>query len=142
MSVKDRLKDFIKNEGITIAEFEKSINAANGYVNSISKGIGKDKMLLILEKYPKLDPQWLIYGKEPLNIKGNRNITNTGHIGGEIITESNIGYKDTKELEAENERLKMLLTEKDTEINRLNNELLKAKDEIIQLLRSQSVKAE
>lgn len=141
MSVKNRLKEFIKNEGITIADFEKSINAANGYVNSISKGIGKDKMLLILEKYPNIDPQWLIYGKEPLTIKGDRNITNTGHIGGKIISESNIGNKETKELEAEVERLKSLLIEKEAQLS-IKDELLKAKDDIIQLLRSQSVKSE
>lgn len=141
MSVKNRLKEFIKNEGITIAEFEKSINAANGYVNSISKGIGKDKMLLILEKYPNIDPQWLIYGKEPLTIKGDRNITNTGYIGGKIISESNIGNKETKELEAEVERLKSLLIEKEAQLS-IKDELLKAKDDIIQLLRSQSVKSE
>lgn len=63
MSVKDRLKQYIKKEGISISDFEKSISAANGYVNSISKSIGIDKLNETLEKYPKLNIEWLLTGK-------------------------------------------------------------------------------
>lgn len=59
MSVKERLKEFIKSQKMTITEFEVSINASNGYVNSISKGIGLDKMQTIIEKYPNLNTDWL-----------------------------------------------------------------------------------
>jgi phage repressor protein C with HTH and peptisase S24 domain len=62
MSVKKRLKDFIKNKNLSVSAFEKSINASNGYVNSISKSIGVDKLNLILEIYPNLDIQWLLTG--------------------------------------------------------------------------------
>ncbi len=48
---------------IPITVFEKSINASNGYVNSISKGIGEEKRFLILEKYPNLSIEWLLTGK-------------------------------------------------------------------------------
>lgn len=37
MSVKERIKHFIKTKNITISEFEKSIDSSNGYINSISK---------------------------------------------------------------------------------------------------------
>lgn len=62
MNVKERLKEFIKGQGLTIKAFEASIDASNGYVNSISKGIGADKLDTILEKYPKLDLEWLLTG--------------------------------------------------------------------------------
>ncbi len=62
MSVKERIKEFIKSEKTTISEFEKQINVANGYVNSISKGIGTEKIEIILDKYPKLNLEWLITG--------------------------------------------------------------------------------
>lgn len=63
MSVKDRLKKYLKEHNLTIRAFEKSIDASNGYVNSISKGIGGDKILLIIEKYSNLDVVWLLTGK-------------------------------------------------------------------------------
>lgn len=60
MSVKDRLKEYIKSKQLTIKAFEESINASNGYVNSISKGIGKEYLEIIREKYPDLDLNWLL----------------------------------------------------------------------------------
>lgn len=63
MSVKDRIKTFIDYNNQSISLFEKSINASNGYINSISKSIGLDKLLLIIEKYPNLNVEWLLTGK-------------------------------------------------------------------------------
>ena len=63
MSVKERIKRFIEAEGLSAAAFEKEIGASNGYVNSISKSIGIDKLNLVLEKYPNLNLEWLITGK-------------------------------------------------------------------------------
>ena len=63
MSVKERLKEYIKYSGLSISDFEKSIFASNGYVNSISKGIGADKIEIIIEKYPNLNIEWLLRGK-------------------------------------------------------------------------------
>lgn len=63
MSVKERLKIFIKCLGISVLTFEKSIGVSNGYVNSISKGIGKDILNSILEKYSNLNIEWLLTGK-------------------------------------------------------------------------------
>ena len=63
MSVKERLKEYIKYSGLSISDFEKSIFASNGYVNSISKGIGADKIEIIIEKYSNLNIEWLLRGK-------------------------------------------------------------------------------
>jgi hypothetical protein len=63
MAVKERIKAYAENIGITITDFEKSIYVSNGYVNSISKSIGIDKINLILEKYPNLNLIWLLTGK-------------------------------------------------------------------------------
>ena len=48
---------------MTVSAFEKSIGVANGYVNSISKSIGIDKVSLILEKYPNINIEWLLTGR-------------------------------------------------------------------------------
>lgn len=63
LSVKDRIKKFIKYQGQSIRSFEESINASNGYINSVSKGFVEDKLNKIIEKYPNLDIQWLLTGK-------------------------------------------------------------------------------
>lgn len=63
MTVKDRVKKFCKNEKIRVSDLEKTLNVANGYVNSISKSIGIDKIGIILEKYPNLSLEWLLTGK-------------------------------------------------------------------------------
>lgn len=60
MSVKERLKKYLKNEKIPISTFEKQVNASNGYVNSISRSIGIDKLVLISEKYSNLNLEWLL----------------------------------------------------------------------------------
>jgi len=79
MSVKDRLKKFIKDRGMSVASFEKSINASNGYVNSISKSIGVDKMESIIEKYSILDIEWLLTGKgSMLKLDSKQNVEVVG----------------------------------------------------------------
>lgn len=62
MNTKERLKMYCKENKISVATFEKSICVSNGYVNSISKGIGQDKQMAILEKYPNLSLEWLLTG--------------------------------------------------------------------------------
>lgn len=63
MTVKDRVKKFCKSKEIRVSDFEKTLNVANGYVNSISKSIGIDKINTILENYPNLSLEWLLTGK-------------------------------------------------------------------------------
>lgn len=62
MSVKERIKKFIQTQGITVIEFERTVSASNGYVNSIHKSIGIDKLNNIIEKYPILNIEWLLTG--------------------------------------------------------------------------------
>ncbi len=66
MSVKDRLKKFIEFNKLPVSTFEKSIKVTNGYVNSISKSIGIEKIELILELYPNLNLEWLFTGKSKM----------------------------------------------------------------------------
>jgi hypothetical protein len=112
MSVKERIKKFIKAEKMNVSDFEKSIFVKNGYINSISKSVGIDKLNLILEKYPNLSLEWLLTGKgemlkqecqEQKNDPTNENFLKFLH---EENKELN---KKIWELEAENERLRKRL---------------------------------
>ncbi|WP_143106471.1 hypothetical protein [Pustulibacterium marinum] len=48
---------------MSISTFEKQIKASNGYVNSISKSIGIDKLTNIIENFPNLRLEWLFAEK-------------------------------------------------------------------------------
>lgn len=63
MSVADRLKEYIGYKKTTNAEFERTIGASNGYINSIRKSIGIDKLEQIEQKFPDLNTQWLLKGE-------------------------------------------------------------------------------
>lgn len=93
MSVKERIKEFAKKEKGSVKAFEESINASNGYLNSIQKSIGLDKLEAILEKYPNLNLEWLLTGN------------------GEMIKTTKIEEKDILEVRINNQ---------EREIQRLN----------------------
>ncbi|MDY3853099.1 MAG: LexA family transcriptional regulator [Prevotella sp.] len=63
MTVKDRLKIYCKEQNTTISAFEESIGVSNGYVNSISKSIGIDKIDAIIENYSNINIEWLLTGR-------------------------------------------------------------------------------
>lgn len=71
MTTKDRVKAYCKAMGIPVKVFEQTIGVSNGYVNSISKGLGSDKLIPIIEKYPNLSIEWLLTGRGEM-LKTNR----------------------------------------------------------------------
>lgn len=63
MSVKTRILEFIKYLNISIRQFESDCDMCNGYIQHMRKGIGKSKLENILNKYPQLNRDWLVYGE-------------------------------------------------------------------------------
>lgn len=61
-SVKERLVRFIKQKGLTVREFERSIGVSNGYVSKITGTIGADKLHRMGVEYPELNVDWLMLG--------------------------------------------------------------------------------
>lgn len=62
-TVKERLIAFLKSKHIPKSQFEKTCGLCNGYVNGIRKGIGTDKLLCILNNYPEINREWLLFGE-------------------------------------------------------------------------------
>ncbi len=62
-TVKDRLKAYIKSQGLKTRSFEISIGASNGYVNGLVNTIGPKYLNKILEIYPNLNREWLLFGE-------------------------------------------------------------------------------
>lgn len=87
-AVKQRLVQFIKMMHLTQRGFEELCGMGNGYVNSIRKGIGPEKMQSIIRAFPQLNREWLLYGegemlKSTPTISGDITVTGNGnsHIG-------------------------------------------------------------
>jgi hypothetical protein len=146
MSVKERLKIFIKSEYLSVTAFEKSINASNGYVNSISKSIGVDKLNLILEKYSSLQMQWLLSGKgEMLKIEEGADLFSVEEKDIEVLYKEHMNYKRALKV-IKNQDYKAYEIHKQTGLNEsglrrvLNNEIenpqAKTKKGIISFARS------
>lgn len=62
MDTKKRIIEFIKFKKLKTSEFEKLCSLSNGYISSMRKGFGKDKLNNVLNKFPELDRDWLLYG--------------------------------------------------------------------------------
>ena len=76
-SVKDRTLEFIRFKGISVKSFEQKCNMSNGYVASIRKGLGGEKLENILRAFPELNREWLLFGEGEM-LKGNNNVIQYG----------------------------------------------------------------
>lgn len=63
MDIKERLIHFIKYKGIPISRFEEICSLSNGYVSSIRKSLGIEKLENVLKSFPDLNRDWLLYGE-------------------------------------------------------------------------------
>lgn len=62
MSVKERLKFYIKERNYTQKEFSASIGLSSGYINAIRNSISPEVLSKIKERYPELNTEWLLRG--------------------------------------------------------------------------------
>lgn len=84
-TVKDRTIKFIKFKGITMKTFEQKCDLSTGYVTSMRKGYGVDKLNNVLTAYPDLNREWLLYGEGEMlkpNISQNANGNNNTQVAG------------------------------------------------------------
>ena len=61
-TVKERLKRFIKAEGISEREFCRRVGVGSAYIQSIRKSIMPDTLQQITIQFPHLNPIWLMLG--------------------------------------------------------------------------------
>lgn len=62
-NIKDRTIEFVKYKGITMKSFELKCGLSTGYVTSMRKGFGADKLNNVLTAFPELNREWLLYGE-------------------------------------------------------------------------------
>ena len=63
MPIKDRIIEFCKRKGLSVRQFEIQCNMSNGYVSSMRKGFGAEKLENVLKAFPDLNRDWLVYGE-------------------------------------------------------------------------------
>lgn len=63
MGVKERIIKFVDYINIPIKTFELNCKMSNGYVSSIRKSLGTEKLDNVLKAYPVLNRDWLLYGE-------------------------------------------------------------------------------
>lgn len=87
MTVKERVYAFIEFKGISVKKFEELCSLSNGYVSSMRKGFGEDKLNNVLTMFPELSRDWLIYGEgEMLNPQVVQNNQHGDNIHGHSVT--------------------------------------------------------
>ena len=62
-TVKERTIQFIKYKGISMKSFEELCSLSTGYVTSMRKGYGSEKLNNVLIAFPDLNRDWLLYGE-------------------------------------------------------------------------------
>ncbi|MBP1639848.1 MAG: hypothetical protein H6Q17_1431 [Bacteroidetes bacterium] len=63
MTVKDRLIKYIRLKDIPTSQFERMCGMSNGYINSIRKTLGIEKLDNVLKTFPDLNREWLLTGE-------------------------------------------------------------------------------
>lgn len=72
MTAKDRLRQFIENQKLTINQFCKKNSLSNSFFNNKSS-IGSDKLLIIFRNYPDLNMDWVITGRGEMLLSKTEN---------------------------------------------------------------------
>ena len=70
--VKSRLSEFIAHLGLNNSTFEKKCGLSNGYIRNFKGNLGTQKLEDILNAFPQLDKDWLLFGKGNM-LKGSEN---------------------------------------------------------------------
>ena len=119
IGVKERLREYIKTLNISEREFCRQIGVSSSYVNNIRQSIQPDKMKAIGEKFPELNPMWLLTGDGTMRngdntnrISGNNNTAVAGN-GNQVTTNDIAGLIELQKGYQE------MIKEKDSQIARL-----------------------
>lgn len=61
-SVKERLQEFLKEERISASEFSRRMGLSPAYLASMRKSMPEEKVEKLIEVFPQLNRDWLLFG--------------------------------------------------------------------------------
>ena len=113
MTLKERIQAYCQYKGISVSQFERQAGRSNGYFKEGSKMPRPDRISKILNKFPDINRNWLLYEEEPMLKTTDQPVSQ----GGEDVTptKAEINNLDTME------RMKFFeaLERRDREVSRL-----------------------
>lgn len=62
-SVKERLQQFLKSEGISASEFARKMGLSPAYIASMRKSMPEEKVERLCREFPQINRDWLLYGE-------------------------------------------------------------------------------
>jgi len=62
-TIKDRLVQFLKDQHIPRSQVERKLGWSNGYIAKQSYNPSETRINQLLNEFPRLNPQWLLYGE-------------------------------------------------------------------------------
>ena len=104
----ERLKQFIEYLGISVRGFEQKISVSNGLIaRFLSKNttIQSDVLSKICDRFPELNPNWLITGKGEMLHEASKQIPTDSTITALLARIEDLA-RENGQLQAENEMLK------------------------------------
>lgn len=84
-TVKGRLLTYLKHKRISQVEFCRAIEVAPTYIAVMRKSISADKVNRIVEKYPDLRRDWLLYGEGEMLIAADKDPRELLHKAGYLV---------------------------------------------------------
>ena len=138
--IKERLVEFITSQKMSINKFEKECGLSTGYIKNMRKSVSPDKLQSIVQKFPELNPGWLMAGEGNM-LKSNVNVS--GDNSGVVVNGNNNNspidnrhyYSDSPDvLKAQIELLDERIKEKDAQIKEKDAQIKEKDAQIKQLL--------
>lgn len=114
--VKERLLTFIAYKELSVSAFEKACGLSNGYIRNFKGNLGGAKLEDILNAFPELSRDWLLFGKEEASENQPQN------------------REEEKPEEKDSVERMLLLVESQSKVIESLTQLIKAKDEKIEEL--------
>ena len=83
-TIKERTIEFIRHKGIKMKTFEEKCGLSTGYVTSMRSGYGPEKLRNVLNAFPELNREWLLYGEGEMLNKGIADPGNTSIVNNQV----------------------------------------------------------
>lgn len=126
MTLKERIQAYCQYKGISVSQFERQAGLSNGYFKEGSKMPRPDRISKILNKFPDINRNWLLYEEEPMLKTTDQPVSQ----GGEDVTPPKTELNNPKTMER---FLDSLL--------RQNEELIRQNGALIDLYREERAKS-
>ncbi len=77
MSVKERLKTFIRYRGVGERQFCRTIGVSESFVSAMRKSLQPDKITSIIHQFPELNMNWVLTGEGSMIQKNHAKLKDT-----------------------------------------------------------------